>query len=77
MNEVSICLTEWQARIVLEALGELEGKWQHINRTTQDEDEQADYANDLIELGMTKRHITKAAIQVFGESVTKFERTLV
>ena len=43
MNEVSICLTEWQARIVLEALGELEGKWQQINRTTQVEDEQADY----------------------------------
>lgn len=75
MGKLNICLTEWQSRIVLEALNELEKKWQHVNRTTQDEDEQADTANDLIELNITKRHITEAASQTFGTSVTNFDRT--
>ncbi|MBV9679892.1 MAG: hypothetical protein JO185_26390 [Acidobacteriaceae bacterium] len=77
MNKLNICLTEWQTRIILEALNELEKKWQHINQTTQDEDEQADYANDLVELSMTKRHVTEAAVQVFSRSVTNFDRTFV
>ena len=68
MSKLNIYLTEWQARIVLQALDESNEKWRHANRTTQDEDEQADYANDLIELNTTKRHITEAAAQTFGAS---------
>ena len=74
-NKLNLDLTEWQTRIVLEALSELEGKWQHINQATQDDDEQADYANDLIELSMTKRYITKTAIETFRESTIKFDCT--
>lgn len=76
MEKLSVCLTEWEARIVLEALNELEEKWRHINETTQDEDEQAETANDLVELNMTKKHIAETAIQLFGPSVASFSRTL-
>ncbi len=75
MKKLNLCLSEWQARFVLQALNELEARWQTINRTTQDETERAEFANDLVELGMTKRQIENEAVEVFGRSVNKFGRT--
>lgn len=75
METLNVCLTEWQARIVLEALNELEAKWRHINPTTQCEDERAEYGNDLVELNMTKELIAASAAQKFGASVSNFDRT--
>lgn len=69
MRKLNIDLTEWQTRIVIEALKELESKWLTINQSTTDENEQADYANDLVELGMTKDHIVQAAIKLFGKRI--------
>ena len=74
---MNIRLTEWHARYILEALEELEAKWHCINKTAEDEDMQADYGNDLIELGMTKDHVREAAVKAFGPSVTTFDRSLV
>ena len=39
MKKLNLCLNEWQARLVLEAILELEATWQKVNQTTQDEDE--------------------------------------
>jgi hypothetical protein len=39
MKKLNLCLNEWQAWLVLEAIHELEAKWQKVNQTTQDEDE--------------------------------------
>jgi hypothetical protein len=61
----------------LEAINELEAKSQEVNQTTQDEDERADPANDLIELGMTKRQLAESAVRAFGPGVNRFERTVV
>jgi hypothetical protein len=77
LNKLNLCLTEWQARIFLEAINELEAKGQRVNQTTENDDERAEYANDLVELGMTKRHIVENATQAFGEAVTDFDRTSV
>ena len=74
-RQLQICLSEWDARLIIEALKELEAKWQHINETSHDEDEQAEYGNDLAALFETKSHFTQAATQVFGESVATFDRT--
>jgi hypothetical protein len=77
MEKLSICLTEWQARVVLEALNALEQKWQHVNATAQDEDDQEESANDLVELNIAKKYIAEAAVQLFGSSVVSSSRTLV
>ncbi len=74
-QQMQICLDEGDARFIIEALKELEAKWQHINETSSDEDEQAEYGNDLVALYETKEQFTKAAIAVFGKSVATFDRT--
>ena len=74
---MNIELTEWQARHILEGLQELEAKWHCINQTADDEDVQAEYGNDVIELGMTKDHVREAALKAFGPSVILFDRSLV
>ncbi len=74
-KQLQICLNEWDARFIIQALKELEAKWQHINETSRDEDEQAEYGNDLAALFETENHFTEAATQVFGESVATFDLT--
>ncbi len=74
---MNIDLTEWQARILIQGLKELEAKWTCINRTSEDEDMKAEYANDLIELGMVKDQLTNGAVNAFGPAVTEFDRSLV
>ncbi len=74
-NIMSMELLHWEASLVLQALAELEQKWKAICNTTTDEDEQADYANDLVELQMTKDAFQKQAIAVFGEGVVNFDRS--
>jgi hypothetical protein len=73
-KELKVCLNEWDARLIIQALAELETKWQHINETSPDEDEQAEYGNDLVILGETKDGFVEAAVQAFGESITTFSR---
>ena len=52
----------------------MKAQWSHINRTSTDEDEQADYGNDLISLGMTVENFEAAAVEVFGPGVKNFSR---
>ena len=71
---VTIKLTENDARYVLEALQMLEAKWLHMNHTSTNEDEQADFGMDALDLHGTRESIEREAVKAFGPSVTNFSR---
>lgn len=75
MKTLNLELTRWQAQRILEALTELDQTWAHICQTSNDEDEVADYGNDLIELRMTLELVKTKAVDVFGPGVANFDRT--
>ena len=74
-NDLQISLNDWDARFIIEALKELETKYERINETSPDEDEQAEYGNDLVILGDTKDKFIAAASAVFGEQIAFRNRT--
>jgi hypothetical protein len=74
-DKMTITLLPWEAKLLLESIAELEAKWAHINTVSQDEDEVADVANDLIQLNIAKRHLTEEAVKAFGDWVLDFGRT--
>jgi len=49
-------------------------KWHHINQTTTDEDEQADYGNDVIFLDSRRERIERLAVEAFGPKIKNFSR---
>lgn len=67
-------LQHWEARLLIEACRELERQWTGIVYTTQDEDQQADYGNDLAELKIVRDHVIKDASEVFGTDIATFSR---
>jgi len=71
---ITLRLNKRDASYVLEALQELENKWLTINRTTTDEDEQADYGMDALDLHGTREFIQDEAVAAFGPSVINFSR---
>jgi hypothetical protein len=71
---MTLTLTQNDARYVLEALQMLEEKWLHINRTSSNEDEQADYGMDALDLHGTHEAIQREAVKAFGSGVTNFSR---
>lgn len=64
-----------EAKLVLEALQSLEEKWARICETSSDEDEVADYGNDLVELRLLQASARESAILEFGKNVMNFDRT--
>lgn len=64
-----------EAKLVLEALQSLEEKWARICETSTDDDEVADYGNDLVELRLLQTSTRAAAISAFGKNVANFDRT--
>lgn len=75
MKKLTVELLEWEARLLLESLAELDAKWAKICETSDDPDEVADYGNDLIQLRLTKDALQEQAIAAFGPGVTNFDRT--
>jgi hypothetical protein len=47
-DQLKLEIDSYDARFILEALKDLSDKWHRINQTTTDEDEQADYGNDVM-----------------------------
>ena len=45
-----------------------------INRTSSDEDEQAEYGMDALDLNGTREFIQNEAVKAFGQGVTNFSR---
>jgi hypothetical protein len=71
---MTITLTQNDARFVLEALQMLENKWLEINRTSGDEDEQAEYGMDALDLNGTREFIQREAVKAVGQGATDFSR---
>ena len=71
---VTITLNKREARFVLEGLQMLENKWLEVNRTSMDEDEQAEYGMDALDVHGTREAIEGEAVKAFGESVSDFSR---
>jgi hypothetical protein len=71
---VTLTLSRKAARYVLEALQMLEEKWQHINLTSTDEDEEAEYGMDALDVHSTRESIQSQAVEAFGPGVTDFSR---
>ena len=76
MSSIQIDLTASEAKIILEALTEMEAKMTAICETSADEDEVADVGNDLIEVRLLLNPLKKQAITQFGENVINFSREL-
>jgi hypothetical protein len=74
---MKIDLTEWDCRNILEALCALEQKWLQIIENSTDDDERAEYGNDLALLRYTRDNIREEAMKAFGPSATTFDRSLV
>jgi hypothetical protein len=72
---MTLDLTFSDAKLVLEALQLLEEKWALICETSSDEDEVADYGNDLVELRLLQASTRESAVSAFGQNVTNFDRT--
>jgi hypothetical protein len=50
-------LNGWEARFLLEACRTLHSEWLKAAHATTDEDEQADYSNDLGQLEIVQRRL--------------------
>jgi hypothetical protein len=71
---VTLTLSRKATRYVLEALQMLEEKWQHVNLTSTDEDEQAEYGMDALDVHSTRESIQSQAVEAFGPGVGSFSR---
>lgn len=52
----------------------LHTQWLRAAHATTDEDEQADYSNDLGQLEIVQRRLEQEACKVFGPKVKEFSR---
>ena len=77
MKSVQLNLLESDTKFVLEALLTLEEKWASICSSSSDEDEIAEYGNDLVALRLFIEETKKIAVNSFGKSVLNFDRTSV
>ena len=71
---LTVQLSHHDTRFILEALKMLEEKWQQINLTTTDEDQQAEYGMDAIDLNATHTSLESQAIAAFGPTIINFSR---
>lgn len=76
MKRLDLVLSESEMKMILWALAETDDKWAHICETSEDEDEIADYGNDLILLRSVTEDLAEKAVGVFGASVKNFSREL-
>ena len=75
MKKLTVELLEWEVRLMLRAMAELEAAWAKRCATSGDEDEVAEYGNDLTELRIAKESFEDKATAAFGTDVTTFDRT--
>ncbi len=72
LQTVTLELDDADARFILEGLQRTSDAWLTINRTTTDENEQADYGNDWLFLDGRRERIEKVLVDAFGERATQF-----
>lgn len=74
MKHVQTSFRESEARLLLEAIQALDEKWLSICEASSDDDEVADYGNDLIELRLLSERLTEEWRSAFGNNVVNFSR---
>ena len=74
MTTINFELNSWEARFLLEACRALHEQWLTVSRTTTDEDEQADYSNDLGQLEIVQKRLEETACKAFGPGIKEFSR---
>jgi len=74
MSRFTLELAESELKIILEGLLELEQKMAKICETSEDEDEVADYANDLIEVRLLLKPLKEKAVATYGAHILNFSR---
>ena len=74
MTTLDFELNDWEARFLLEACRTLHAQWLKAAHATSDEDEQADYSNDLGQLEIMQRRFEQEACKTFGAQVKEFSR---
>jgi hypothetical protein len=70
----SASFTEWEARVILEALTHEEERLREAIAVSQDEDEISDLDNDLVQLRSTLDRFKDAAVNRFGPGVANFDK---
>ncbi len=60
------------AWIYSRSLQEMSDKRRHINQTTTNEDDQADYGNDVMFLDSRRERIERLAVEAFGPRIKNF-----
>jgi len=76
MSNLKLELVESEAKIVLEALMDMEDKMSQICDTSGDEDEIAEIGNDLIELRLLINPLKDKAKSLYGDGVLNFSKDL-
>lgn len=74
MSRFTLELAESELKIILEGLVELEQRMAKICETSEDEDEIADYGNDLIEVRLLLKPLKEKAVAKYGEQILNFSR---
>ena len=76
MNTLNLELVESEAKIILDALSEMELKMAELCENSSDEDQVAEIGNDLIELRLLLNPMKEKATMIFGQGVLNFSREL-
>jgi len=71
---MSASFTEWEARVILEALTHEEERLREAIAVSQDENVISDLDNDLVQLRSTLSRFKDAAVQRFGPGVANFDK---
>ena len=72
---MKIELTQRSCHFIIEGLRDLREKWFEINRTSTDEDIQAEYGMDALVLDIECEHFEREAVAAFGPTVLDYSRT--
>jgi len=74
MSKLNTTLVESEAKLLLEALVNMEANMADTCAQLSDEDEAADLGNDLVELRLLLNRLKAECVDVFGQSVLVFDR---
>lgn len=74
MSNLKLELAESDLKTILEGLIALESKINSICESSDDEDEIADYGNDLIEVRLLLNSLKEKAIKKYGDQIINFSR---
>jgi hypothetical protein len=74
MCRISFELAESEVKILLDALVEMERRMASLCDTSPDEDQIADVGNDLVEVRLLLKSLSRKAIDTFGEKIMTFSR---